>query len=355
MHEHLHALGIHAYYAGELDAGRRAYERLLSMPDLPADLERQARANRTWYTQPLSKLAAVKMLRIECEPAYPGWTLFNPTIAVRNDKLLTIVRSSNYRIVDGRYVIPPDDGETIRTDNLLCTIDPGLEIVSEAKTITGPDYPANDYPVTGLEDCRLRSGSGWGVSATARNVNGWDGRCRQVVADLDPDTATLSGLKVLESGELQVHEKNWMPIVGRSSWLYAANHNGYAVTVDEDAMLGGAYQIVQRAPAPPIARGFRGGGQLVACRGGLLGVIHEVAEVEGRRVYEHRFAWWDGSFSLRRVSLPFAFRETQSIEFAAGLAAIGDAVFVSFGVRDEEAWVVRIEGGDVWSMMHDLN
>jgi hypothetical protein len=356
MHEHLHALAVHAYYVGEHDTGRRACERLLAMPDLPADLEQQTRSNRTWYTRPLGDLAPVQMLRIDCEPAWPGWTLFNPTIAANGNTLVGIVRSSNYRIVEGRYVIPPEDGETIRTKNILCKIDADLTGISDPRTVSGPDYPANDYPVVGLEDCRLRrTAVGWGVSATARNVNGWDGRCRQVVADLDIDSARLSGLKVLESGELQVHEKNWMPIAGRSAWLYAANHNGHAVTVDEDTTLPGAYQILQRAPAPAIARGFRGGGQLVAHRGGFLGVIHEVADLNGRRVYEHRFAWWDDALALRRLSLPFAFRETQAIEFAAGMAAIGDDVFVSFGVRDEEAWVAKINRGDVWSIMEILS
>jgi len=37
------------------------------------------------------------------------------------------------------------------------------------------------------------------------------------------------------------------------------------------------------------------------------------------------------------------------------MAAIGDDVFVSFGVRDEEAWVAKINGGDVWSIMKILS
>ena len=194
MQDHLHALAVHAYYASEHDTGRRACERLLAMPDLPADLEKQTRSNRTWYTRPLGDLAPVQMLRIDIEPARPGWTLFNPTISADGDNLLAIVRSSNYRIVEGRYVIPPEDGETIRTESILCRVDADLAGISDRRTISGPDYPANDYPVVGLEDCRLRrTATGWGVSATARNVNGWDGRCRQVINE----AGGLSGTDII--------------------------------------------------------------------------------------------------------------------------------------------------------------
>ena len=352
MHDHLNQIAIHAYYAGEHDAGRRACERLLSA-SISADLEHQTRANRTWYTQTLSEIGLEAQFRpFALQSAHDGWSLFNPTIALDGDELLAIVRSSNYRIIEGRYVIPPEDGDRIRTENLLCRVSADLERISEPRVISGPDYPANDYPVEGLEDCRLRrTARGWGVSATARNVHGWDGRCRQVIADLDVEAAAFSGLKVLESGELQLHEKNWMPVESRPEWVYAPWHAGHTVTVDEDELLPGAYQIIQRHPAPLIAKEFRGGSQLVRFRDGWIAAVHEVAEVNGRRIYEHRFAWWDASLRLSRISRPFAFRESRSIEFAAGAAVTRDRLVVSFGVRDAEAWLVSLREDEVWDLL----
>ena len=61
--------------------------------------------------------------------------------------------------------------------------------------------------------------------------------------------------------------------------------------------------------------------------------------------------WFDNDLALRRWSQPFAFREPRAIEFAAGLAAIGDRVVVSFGVRDAEAWLVELQAADVWSLL----
>ena len=310
------------------------------------------RSNRTFYTQPLDEFVPCRHQRIDVEPAHEGWSTFNPTIAVRDNSLVGIVRSSNYHIVDGRYEMPACDGGQIKTENLLVTFRPDLT-VETCRPLTLPDYPKTGYAVTGLEDCRLRyTKTGIGVSATARDVAPFDGRCRIATADLDLDTGTLSGLRVLDGLAIQDHEKNWMPFMGdRGGWLYAARHNGHVVTVDADPLLPGGYQISQRCPAPAIARGFRGGSQLVPFEGGWLGLVHEVAIIGGQRAYEHRFIYLDDGLRLAKVSPWFAFREPRSIEFAAGLAQIGDRLVISYGVRDAEAWLVEIPAAALWPQL----
>ena len=347
-HEHLHALGIHAYYAGEFDAGRRACERLLNLPGLPPKIDRQGRANRTWYTQSLASITEFQWERIACEPAHPGWSVFNPTIAADGDRFLAIVRSSNYRIENGRYVMPEEDQGVIRTENILVQWG---DTARSQRTLVPPAYETNGYPVSGLEDCRLRrTEAGWSVSATVRDAAGWDGRCRIGTAALDLDEGRLHGLRVLDWEGLQDHEKNWMPL--NDGWLYACGHNGHTVTIDADPEMPGVYEVRQRGPAPPMAAGFRGGGQVVPFRDGWLAIVHEVAHLgDGRRAYEHRFVWWDDTMTIRRWSPLFFFVERQSIEFAAGLATIDDTVFVSFGVNDAEAWLCRLKGGAVWDLL----
>jgi hypothetical protein len=352
--DHDVALCIHAYYADELPAGRRALERLLSQP-LEQATEQMVRANRTYYTQTLDELVACRFVRIDVEPAHDGWSLFNPTIAVHGD-LIGIVRSSNYKIVDGRYKMPEEDGETIRTENLLVRFDRDLRVAT-CRPLVGPDYPSTAYPVTGLEDCRLRTvPGGLGVSATVRNVSPFDGRCRIAIAALDTGSAQLSDLKVLSGLKTQDHEKNWMPFMGpRGGWLYAASHGGHVVTVDPNPALPGGYQIAQREPAPEIASKFRGGSQLIPFAGGWLGLVHEVAFVGSQRVYEHRFVFLDDALRLAKVSPWFAFREPRAIEFAAGLARIDDRLVASFGVRDAEAWLVEMPAAEVEAFLYDVS
>lgn len=353
MSEHDLALCIHAYYAGELDTGRRACERLLARPDLTPELEQMVRGNRTWYTQRLEDLVPCRFQRIDVEPAREGWSLFNPTIASHGDGFLAIVRSSNYRIAGGQYQMPAEDGTQIKTLNLLVDLSPDL-VVRSSRPIRDPDYPITGYPVHGLEDCRLRyTGFGMTVSATVRNVAPFDGRCRIAVADLDVDAAEFRNLLVLDGVQLQAHEKNWMPFAGRPGWVYAVNHDGYATTVDVDQAIPGAFSVCRRGPAPAIARRFRGGSQLIPFDGGWLGLIHEVSH-QAERIYEHRWIWLDAAASLRRMSPPFAFRETRAIEFAAGLAQAGDRLVAAFGVRDAEAWLVECPVAAVAGLLEEV-
>ena len=350
MLDHLQALAVHAFYAGEIDAGRRACERILSMPGLPPEAAMQTRANRLWYTPTLDELADATFQRIDIEPAHEGWSLFNPALIAHAGDLVGIVRSSNYRIVDGQYVMPEEDAGRIRTENRLVRFGPDLVPVSCRPLAC--DYPRTEYPVDGLEDCRLRhTRSGIGISATVRNVAPFDGRCRIAVGDLDLAAAAVTGLKVLDGIEAQAHEKNWMPIEGRGGWVYACSHGGHVLTVDADPDLAGGWQLARRSPAPPIAAEFRGGSQLVRSRDGWLAVIHETAYLNGRRAYEHRLVAFDASLRVAAVSPPFAFRERRAIEFAAGMARQGDRLVISFGVRDAEAWLVAITEEQAWGLL----
>jgi len=182
-------------------------------------------------------------------------------------------------------------------------------------------------------DGRLR------ISATVRNHADFDGLAR--IAEADEYGVVRRMLPEPRPGR---HEKNWMPILGRDEYLYSCHESGRVVTV---AAQGDRWETCERGVSPHIARGFRGGSQLVPIDDGWLAVVHEVSDEDGRRTYEHRFVWFDHDLSLIAVSPPFAFRETRTIEFAAGLAVARGRVLVSYGVRDEEAWIVGLHYDDL--------
>lgn len=351
--EHDLALSTHAYYVGELDAGRRACERLLARGDLDAAMADAIRANRVWYLQTLADYVPTTFVRLDVEPAHEGWSLFNPTVIVHDSRILAIVRSSNYTISpDGRYEMPDADQGVIRTENLLVTLGQDLTVAG-SRRIAGPPYAATGFPVTGLEDCRLRyTASGIGVSATVRDVAPHDGNCRIAVAELALDEPGFFNFRVLSGATPLPHEKNWMPILGKRAWLYMASLDGHTVTVGEDPEIPDAYSILRHGRAPPIAAEFRGGSQLVPFDGGYLGIVHEVSRTS-HRAYEHRFVWFDTAYTLNRVSDAFAIREPKTIEFAAGLAMLNDTLVISFGVRDAEAWVVEVPADGVRDMLRE--
>jgi predicted GH43/DUF377 family glycosyl hydrolase len=352
MLDRLHQLAVHAYYAGELDAGRRACERLLGM-DLTPEKERLVRRNRSWYTQTLGEIVACRFHGFDVEPAADGWSTFNPTIISHDDGYLAIVRSSNYRIVDGRYVIPPEDGDKIRTVNVLCTIDADLAVVSQS-AIPDAIYPKSEYPVDGFEDCRLNAINGeLRVSATVRNWAGRDGTCRIATATLLPYMGSMIDATLLDEPVTGRHEKNWMPIVGTEVFLYSCWEQGRTAFASRN---GSAWKIDRRGESPAIARGWRGGSQVVdAGDGRWLALVHEVADDTGGRIYEHRFVLFGDSCDILGWSPAFAFRETRAIEFAAGLARRGDKLVATFGVRDAEAWMAEMSVAEVLSMIGGSN
>jgi len=353
MIEHLHQLAVHAYYCGELDVGRRACERLLES-NLPAERERVVRRNRTWYTQTLTAWIAVQMRQFEVGPSRPGWSTFNPTIIDRDDGYLAIVRSSNYRIVDGRYVMPDEDRGEILTDNILVALSQDLTVQSR-RTLSDPQYKRSNYPVHGFEDCRLSvMDDELVVSATCRDWCGKDGACRIATSRLSVELAKTLDTEMLQEPIPGRHEKNWMPIAGTSTWLYSCWENGRVATVHKDRW---HWQIEQQGESPTIARGWRGGSQLIDIGDGRwLALVHEVAEDDGRRIYEHRFVLFAGSpLEVVGWSPAFAFRESRTIEFAAGLARRGDQLVATFGVRDEEAWLAEMSLSEVLSWIGGHN
>lgn len=343
------ALLQHAYHVGELEVGRRAAERLLSR-ELQAEAATLARKNRIWYTPTLAELGPVEFRRIDIKPAHPGWSLFNPTLLSHNGKLLGLVRSSNYKMEGMKYIMPPEDKGVIRTTNILVEYAPDFSVV-ETHPLADPDYPRTAFAVDGLEDCRLYSrGDQLCVSATVRNFAPLNGNCRIGTAQIDLFNYSLWGLDVPAAPAAQ-HEKNWMPVIGQDCWLYACNTSGKTVLARRKEA---DWELTSTGQAPIVAQNFRGGTQLVPFAGGYLCAIHETVIVDSNRTYEHRFVWFNDQLRIQKISAPFYFRNKRRIEFAAGLAVVGDDVVLAFGYQDKEAWLAIVSNSVVIKWLHNV-
>jgi len=343
--EHDLAIATHAYYVGELDAGLRSCERLLSA-SLDNNTESLVKRNRVFYMKTLSEYVPVSYGKVNIEPAFPGWSLFNPSLLHReNGQYLLMVRSSNYQYNNGNYIMPEVDRRVIKTKSILCEIDENLTIKSRA-LIRDPDYLKNGYGVDGLEDARLFEINGRvHVSATARNVCPYDGNCRIAMSRISDDLTSYEHPEII-SKTLVRHEKNWMPILGSKNpkWLYSSGFDGKSSTVE--SVKGELVYSHHPSPAK-ITNLFRGGSQLIKINESYYGIIHEVAEFERSRVYSHRFIRTNSEFAITGFSIPFYIKEPRTIEFAAGMMRMNDDIIISFGVMDAEAWVARLS-------IHDL-
>lgn len=266
-------------------------------------------------------------LRIE------GKKCLNPSITVHQNKLEVIVRTVNYTIDgNGRYVMPPEDGETIKTTNFLADFEGGE--LSNVREIKDPK-PRLSTLVIGYEDFRLASVRGERfASATVRD---WreDMLCQIAVCRIADD-----GTVTRADAQPPVHpgrnEKNWMPRGGDAlTFLYDvvtwADYNPWtgAVTLRP---------YFQSSFAPELTNA-RGG----AIDDGGLAVIHETTfGDDGKRIYRHRFVLYNEAGTIEAVSPLFSFQHI-GIEFCAGVARHDGKVWLTYGVHDTEAFAACVD------------
>jgi glycosyltransferase involved in cell wall biosynthesis len=354
------------YYCTGTEHRRRGKEACTCLEQQTRDPEVKAWVLRTgqYYTpaQPPTTLPGLcpgtRANRITVAPAHLGWSLFNPSVLYVDGVLWCLVRSSNYQHEHGHYLIPEADGGVIRTANLLVRLHEDGTVISRS-LLTGPDYDKTDFPVDGLEDCRLyqKADGNLGVSATVRNAAPLDGHCRICLATIDLLAGALTDLQVLDGPLPSQHEKNWMPILGRPGhWLYATLIDNRAiVAVPEDIGDRTIVRLANLEGMTPLTPDLRGGSQLVPVDGGWLALVHEVTSGLGRyRCYLHRWVWFDDNLRLRRWSPQFQFFLNSEVEFAAGLALIGDCLFASIGLEDREAWLIETPVAEVLAILAEV-
>lgn len=339
---------ISSFYSGHKAAGRDFAEQAVSFrPD-----DERLRANRAHFAQSAAELFGATNQAIDFAPE-ADWNASNPSIYSEGDRVRCIVRTVNYRIVNGGYVTPPadvvrDDGrwkgwQVIRTRNFLLDLDADLKTTKTTELVDATGESRTGYPIHGFEDARLFAWRGsWWASATVCDFTE-DGRREIALLQIDDDGQVTRAEPL--RGPWSVHaQKNWMPLVDGDQvrFIYATSLDGDvgSTTVfdlveasDSDAKL----RYSAKAPSGDYAHGrLRGGSQALKVDGGWIFAVHDVAFPGSGRIYLHRFVFVDDALQLVSMTDPFYF-EQLGIEFCAGLARAGDKLVASYAVNDGSA------------------
>tara|TARA_Y100001973_G_scaffold106824_1_gene188491 strand:- start:15203 stop:16270 length:1068 start_codon:yes stop_codon:yes gene_type:complete len=334
---------IHCYYKGKISDGRFACEELLRR-DPCSSIKEQTKRNRTWYTRCLKEEGLAEFADIKTDEGEKNWSLFNPTILKTSTGLIGIVRSSNYKMEDCQYIIPEDDKNIIKTKNIFFRFDENLACFDFEK-LEVSEYKTTAFPVDGLEDCRLRTtAKGIGVSATIRNAEPYDGRCRIALANFDLEKKQLTDVRVLGGECCQHHEKNWMPIEfgnnQEGGWIYSLCQDEKLLTVEPDEK--DFFYLYGRKNSKTWTADFRGGSQAVRFGNNWVCCVHDVTWLEDtKRVYNHFFVVLDDQFTITKISQPFDFLVRHNIEFCAGLVSFDNCLIASFGSQDKSAHLAK--------------
>jgi tetratricopeptide (TPR) repeat protein len=331
---------IHGYYLDDASAkakGRVFAEKCVRVH--PGD--ERLRANWAFYAPAATEMfAGYSSKPIDFQPEAP-WVANNPSIFYDGISWRCIARTVNYKIVDGRYLMPPGDN-AIRTRNFMLDLDGDLDVIKSTEMIDKTDIPRSSYPVHGFEDCRLFKHEG-NIHFTA-TVCDFDleraehGPREIVLGELDAGYAIIRATP-LRGPWSHLSQKNWMPRSGdaldrTADLIYAAspgNRGGQATVFDLDGTR------IDHRNATSFGHGrLRGGSQLVRTPDGWLCLVHDVAWPGSWRLYLHRFVLLSDDYKIISMTDPFFF-ERKGIEFCAGLAFDGAKLVASYGVEDCKA------------------
>lgn len=272
----------------------------------------------------------------------------NPSLIVRDDTILCVYKGINfdletegYRFTYGGYNVPFCDSQ-----NYVAELDMDLK-VRGAHFLEDRHIRARPFALHGLQDLRLfawRDGL-WcmGAAATHETQSGAVRRRlveRVVLCRLAGKTLKVAA--VLPSRQLR--EKNWMPWVRGDDLFAIYAQDPYEVLHLEK---GKSQQSLHPASHQALEGQF-GGTCVIPWQDGFIGIIHRQhrdavrgAPASGRlRTYTHSLVVYRSNFDVAAVSEPFSF-EGQKVEFCCGLAVSGRSIFLSYGIWDREAVVLK--------------
>lgn len=281
-----------------------------------------------------------------------GWSQFNPSMArLADGSLRGVIRSSNYVMEQGRYLIDDVDG-AIRTTNVLIDLDERGEVVRPRPIVEPGTRTVSDFPVHGYEDVRLAPvGDTLWALATVRDADA-SGLCRVALLTIADDGRVLEE-RFVDGPTPGRHEKNWVPFSGDGlrvvySWdpLVVASIDCDPATPDSDR-----FRELSSAPSG-LGPNARGGTNGVRIDEGWLFLVHESRRFpDGQARYLHRLVTVRDDFTLGRTS-PLLTLMTDGVEFGIGAALVGsalvdgtaegDELLIGFGLHDAEAWAARV-------------
>jgi predicted GH43/DUF377 family glycosyl hydrolase len=286
-----------------------------------------------------------------------GPSLMNPSILNMHGKLLVNLRNVNYILYhaeDGvnEHVWGPlcylhtEQNAVLATHNIICELDSNFNIIDSyiVETSTLDVKPLWEF--IGLEDARLIYWEERLFLSGVRRDTTTNGQGRMELSEIILENNQYKEISrqrlPAPSPDNSYCEKNWMPVVDQP-YTYIKWTNPTEV-VKYDPINETTETIVLTEYQQLNTRDLRGGSQVIPYEDHYLAVLHEVdlyySEASRKNAtYRHRFALWDKSFNLLRVSPLFDFMGGK-IEFACGIAEYNNQILITFGFQDNASYLL---------------
>lgn len=288
-----------------------------------------------------------------------GTGLMNPSVMVKDGKIIVIVRHVNYTFYHSEkklfqhpygpltYIHPENDIH-LRTWNWYCTIKKDLKINQSFKIDTSKfDTYEPLWDFVGLEDARIFEWDNRTYLSGVRRDTTTNGQGRMELCEIK---VYNSGVKEISRKRIEPPndpdsycEKNWMPIIDMPFHYIKWGNPTEVVKIDPETCTSKTVSLSKYTELP---RDLRGGTQVLPFRDGYFAITHEVGlfnSEEGRKdaVYHHRFIVWDKDFNIIKYTPEFHFLDAD-VEFSIGMAEYKDDYLISFGFQDNAAFLLRV-------------
>lgn len=280
----------------------------------------------------------------------PMWPYYNPAMAYDGDGNLRInIRSCNFTVGD-EMAWHLTHGDRAITKNLYGYLDPETYDITDLKEIKYSKDSPEELHVTGLEDARIF----WrkdGMHFSGTQVDTRKGFMKPAhIAEgvYNEKTGVLKYLRTLEKPDPNRVEKNWM------STDKPNNHFDFSYsptqTWKDGKTIGDEYRGM-----------LHGGSALLKQKDGTyLALLHskhihpEWGRGYNKYHYVNYFAQYNEQGLLTKIS-PSLTLNLGRIEFGGGMVEYGKYMLMSFGIKDENVVIARIEKTKLMDLLQPYN
>lgn len=315
----------------------------------------QARFNSTFYVKNAeSVFSGASFIKVDV-PIDDGYYPMNPSIWIQDDEIKLNLRTVNYVIgPDGSYIY---DGY-VRTRNFIVEYDLDFNVKHSNRILDFTDQTIKGKgTIIGYEDNRLFNVNGtYYISSTVLEYN--DEHKREMAISKLDQNFDIVETHLIQDVNHDQNQKNWMPFI-KNNELYFLYSVDPTIVVEHNLNTHKSNIIKTNDVDKFDLKNQRGSSHVVYLEeyNSYICITHEVYW-KPHRIYLHRFILLNDNLQVINVSDPFYFRE-RNIEFCCGMArhknrnTFSDTLYLSFGVRDNEAWIMKVLIGSVMQFIRD--
>jgi hypothetical protein len=343
-HRILYEMSISAYYTNDKDSGYKCIQKLLRRNDVPRDTRQQSYYNVRFY---LKAFPNSEFTPISPQNKIESYNPCNPSLVVRNSQLAVICRRVNYTQTSGRKYRSAMGENNYDTQNTLMIYEttPQIKCIMESPIVNSIKSPFVDScKVRGIEDARVVDIGGGKLAFSCTSLELTSDNLPKIAwvqFDENKSECQVESISRITGFEDHKIQKNWLPFVvnGETFFVYGYspfrvlkfNPNTSSVKMHHEFIIPLHTEDWRGSSGPIFVPGY---GQLI--------LVHEVCDRKEGRRYMHRFVLFNETLtSFKAASDLFFFKYSDGVEMATGMAILRDEIYITLGIEDREAWLLK--------------